>query len=77
MPIIMDLRQAVMHKMHGQDEAGLHEMIEGSIGAQEAALPGLGVVFEMMWRNIDPAKQDEIVSLVHNQLEQSNLQPLK
>lgn len=77
MPIIMDLRQAVMHKMHGRDEAGIHDMIEGSIGAQEAALPGLGVVFEMLWKNIDTAKQDEIVNLVHHQLEQSNLQPLK
>lgn len=38
MPITMDLRQAVIHKMNGKSEEGLREMIDGSIHAQEAAL---------------------------------------
>ncbi|MNI90841.1 small acid-soluble spore protein SspI [compost metagenome] len=52
-------------------------MIEGSIDAQEAALPGLGVVFEVIWKNIDHTKQDELVSVLTNQLEATNLRPLK
>ncbi|MMZ61613.1 Small, acid-soluble spore protein I [compost metagenome] len=77
MPITMDLRQAVMHKIHGKDQNGLREMIEGSIDAQEAALPGLGVVFEVIWKNIDHSRQDELVSVLNNQLEATNLRPLK
>lgn len=77
MPITMDLRQAVMHKIHGKSQDGLKEMIEGSIDAQEAALPGLGVVFEVIWKNIDHSKQDELVNVLNNQLEAANLRPLK
>lgn len=77
MPITMDLRQAVMHKIHGKDQDGLKEMINGSIDAQEAALPGLGVVFEVIWKNIDHSKQNELVSILSSQLEAANLRPLK
>lgn len=69
MPITIDLRQAVLNKVHGKNESGLREMIEGSIDAQEAALPGLGVVFEVIWKNIDRAKQDELLSVLHGQLQ--------
>ncbi len=77
MPITMDLRQAVMHKIHGKDQDGLKEMINGSIDAQEAALPGLGVVFEVIWKNIDHSKQNELVSILSSQLEAANLRQLK
>lgn len=68
MPIVMDLRQAVLHKVHGKDHNGLRDMIEGSIDAREAALPGLGVVFEVIWKHIDRAKQDELISVLQGQL---------
>lgn len=77
MPITMDLRQAVMHKIHGKDQDGLKDMINGSIDTQEAALPGLGVVFEVIWKNIDHSKQDELVTILNHQLEAANLRPLK
>ncbi|GIP54666.1 MULTISPECIES: small acid-soluble spore protein SspI [Paenibacillus] len=77
MPITMSLREAVLHKIHGKSESGMRDMIEGSIDAQEAALPGLGVVFEVIWKNIDHTKQDELVSVLQDQLEHSNLKPLK
>ncbi|WP_055105917.1 small acid-soluble spore protein SspI [Paenibacillus ihumii] len=77
MPITLDLRQAVVHKMHGNNEAGLREMVEGSIDAQEAALPGLGVVFEIIWKHIDEAKKDELISLLSKELASVELKPLK
>ncbi|MGG6310234.1 small acid-soluble spore protein SspI [Paenibacillus macerans] len=75
--ITLDLRQAVMHKIHGKDEQGLREMIEGSIDAQEAALPGLGVVFEVMWKHIDAAEQNELLSVLKEQVDHTSLTPLK
>lgn len=67
--ITMTLRQAVMHKISGQDEQGLRDMIEGSIDAQEAALPGLGTVFEVIWKNIDASKQNELISVLKKQVD--------
>lgn len=68
MAIMMDLRQAVMHKMEGHDHNSLREMIEGSVDAQEAALPGLGVVFEILWKNVSEAKRERVVDLLEKAL---------
>lgn len=68
MSILLDLRQAVIHKVHNQDEEQLRSMIEGSIDGPEAALPGLGVMFEMMWKDMEPAAQDSLVSSLHDSL---------
>lgn len=77
MSILLDLRQAVIHKVHGKDKDGLREMIEGSIDAQEAALPGLGVIFEILWKNIDHTKQDKLLTILDQQLAQMEMKPLK
>lgn len=69
MPITLNLRQAVIHKIHGQDEAGLRDMIEGSIDGPETALPGLGTVFEMIWKDTDPSGQEKLVTVLHKHLE--------
>ncbi|MNV97056.1 small acid-soluble spore protein SspI [compost metagenome] len=45
-------------------------MIEGSVDGPEAALPGLGVVFEMVWKDIGKAKQDHVIGLLHRHLEE-------
>ncbi|RUT29056.1 small acid-soluble spore protein SspI [Paenibacillus zeisoli] len=77
MGIMLDLRQAVVHKVHGQDENGLRSMIEGSVDGPEAALPGLGVMFEMIWKQMDRSRQDELISLVSQQLKTTELKPLR
>ncbi|MNM72894.1 Small, acid-soluble spore protein I [compost metagenome] len=77
MGIMLDLRQAVIHKVHGQDENGLRSMIEGSVDGPEAALPGLGVIFEMLWKQLDRSKQDELIGIVSQQLETTELKPLR
>lgn len=68
MPVTIDLRQAVVHKIHGQSEADLRHMIEGSVDGPEEALPGLGVVFEMLWKDVDSAKQDKLITKLHEHL---------
>ncbi|MBT2292706.1 small acid-soluble spore protein SspI [Paenibacillus albidus] len=72
MPVTIDLRQAIIHKVHGQSEADLRHMIEGSVDGPEAALPGLGAVFEIIWKHLDSAKQDNLVTLLHEQLKTIN-----
>ncbi|MEC0369483.1 small acid-soluble spore protein SspI [Paenibacillus chibensis] len=76
MPITLDLRQAIIHKVHGSNDADLRGMIEGSVDGPEQALPGLGVIFEMIWKNIDKAKQDELVHIVQEHLKTITPGPL-
>lgn len=68
MSILLDLRQAVIHKVHDQDKDQLRSMIEGSVDGPEAALPGLGVMFEMMWKDMDASQQNQLVDSIHHQL---------
>ncbi|UQZ33462.1 small, acid-soluble spore protein I [Paenibacillus sp. PK3_47] len=70
MPVTIDLRQAVIRKVHGQSEDDLRDMIEGSVDGPEAALPGLGVMFEMVWKDLESAKQERVISLLHRHLEE-------
>ncbi|BCG60968.1 small acid-soluble spore protein SspI [Paenibacillus sp. URB8-2] len=72
MSITLDLRQAIIHKVHGQSKEDLRGMIDGSVDGPEAALPGLGAVFEIIWKDLDPAKKDEIVSMLHEHLKSVN-----
>lgn len=68
MSILLDLRQAVIHKVHNQDEEQLRSMIEGSVDGPEAALPGLGVLFEMMWKDMNASAQSDLVTSLHDHL---------
>ncbi|NMO95589.1 small acid-soluble spore protein SspI [Paenibacillus lemnae] len=68
MSILLDLRQAVIHKVHEQDEQQLRSMIEGSVDGPEAALPGLGVMFEMMWKDMNASAQTDLISSLHDHL---------
>lgn len=76
MPIVLDLRQAIVHKVHSKTDAELREMIEGSVDGPEAALPGLGAIFEMIWKNTDPKQQDELIQVAQKHLQSVTPTPL-
>ncbi|GIO32074.1 MULTISPECIES: small acid-soluble spore protein SspI [Paenibacillus] len=76
MSITLDLRQAVIHKVHDSSEADLRSMIEGSVDGPEQALPGLGVIFEMIWKNIDTTKQNDLVHVANEHLKHITPGPL-
>jgi small acid-soluble spore protein I (minor) len=46
----------------------LNDIIQGSIGADERALPGLGVLFEMIWQDSSASEQSNMVSCLHRHL---------
>ncbi|AIQ14441.1 small acid-soluble spore protein SspI [Paenibacillus durus] len=71
MSITLDLRQAVIHKIQGHSKTELREMIDGSVDGPETALPGLGAVFEIIWKDLDPAKKDNVVTMLHEHLKSS------
>ncbi|MGG1649816.1 small acid-soluble spore protein SspI [Paenibacillus sp. NRS-1780] len=76
MPITLDLRQAIVHKVHGKSEADLTDMIIGSVDGPEAALPGLGVILEVAWKHMNQTQQQEFFHLAHEQLDKIKPVPL-
>ncbi|WP_372008461.1 small acid-soluble spore protein SspI [Paenibacillus chitinolyticus] len=66
--MILSLRQAIVQRVEGKSNDELKEIIDDSIDGQEQALPGLGVLFEVIWKNIDSEKQSELVAALHDHL---------
>lgn len=67
----LDLRQAIIQRVQGKDEAELTDVIESSIGAEEMALPGLGVLFEKIWKDSTAAARKKMVSVLHKHVNPS------
>jgi small acid-soluble spore protein I (minor) len=62
------LRQAIMLKIHDKSSDELFHVIEDSIDGDERALPGLGVLFEVIWKNTDENTQHELASTLKEHL---------
>ncbi|WP_258171386.1 small acid-soluble spore protein SspI [Paenibacillus sp. R14(2021)] len=64
----LDLRQAIVRRVQNKSGEELTDVIESSIGSDERALPGLGVLFEMIWRSSEVPEQNRMVELLYNHL---------
>lgn len=68
----IDLRQAIVMRVQDNSAKELTEVIEDSIGADERTLPGLGVLFEMIWQQSSETDQGRMVDSLYKHLHQSN-----
>jgi small acid-soluble spore protein I (minor) len=68
MNVTINLRQAVLKKIQDKSSEEIAEIIEGSIGGDEMALPGLGVLFEIIWENSDKTTQKTLSDTLKNHL---------
>lgn len=66
----INLRQAIIQRVHDKSREELHEVIDQSIGGDDRALPGLGVLFEIIWQNSDAKIQDQLVATLKDHLRQ-------
>ncbi|QKG84006.1 small acid-soluble spore protein SspI [Kroppenstedtia pulmonis] len=70
------IRGAVIHNIRDMDETELREMITESIQrGEEKLLPGLGVLFEVIWEGSNKKQQDEMVDLLYEHLPREQAQP--
>lgn len=61
----LDLRQAVLHNMHGSSEADVRHTITDAITSrEEKMLPGLGVLLEVFWNNASTDEQQRFINIV-------------
>jgi len=66
--ISMSLREAIVKRVQDRDEEELMEIINESVHADERALPGLGVLFEIIWDHIDASTKNLLVSQLKQHL---------
>ncbi|WP_409342331.1 small acid-soluble spore protein SspI [Paenibacillus sp. MBLB4367] len=64
----LDLRQAIVQRVQDKSDSELREVIEGSIGGDDRALPGLGVLFEIIWQHSDAPTQQTLVDTLKDHL---------
>ncbi|MFD2327670.1 small acid-soluble spore protein SspI [Cohnella sp. GCM10020058] len=62
------LREAIFQRVEGKSKAELRATIEDSIGNAEVTLPGIGVLFEMIWTHSSEEIRDQLVDILHAQL---------
>ena len=59
---ILDIRVALMQKLHGASSAELKQIINDGISSnEETILPGLGVLFEQYYNSLDTGKKETLL----------------
>jgi small acid-soluble spore protein I (minor) len=65
-----NIRGAVIHNIQQMDNSELTGLIEDSISqGEEKLLPGLGVLFEVIWKNSDPNEQQNMINILHEKIQ--------
>ncbi|WP_168121106.1 small acid-soluble spore protein SspI [Paenibacillus sp. HB172176] len=67
----IDLRQAIINRVQDNNKKQLAEVIEESIGNDERTLPGLGVLFEMIWKQSNKTTQTKLIDSLYEHLHQN------
>lgn len=65
---MLTLRQAIMQRIHDKTNEQLVEIIDGSIGSDEMALPGLGVIFERIWEHLGEQQKLDLAIILNESL---------
>ncbi|MBA4601667.1 small acid-soluble spore protein SspI [Thermoactinomyces mirandus] len=64
-----DIRGAVINNIHNMNEQELQELVVDSIQrGEEKLLPGLGVLFEVIWQNSSPSDREEMIGTLRQSL---------
>ncbi|WP_071460330.1 small acid-soluble spore protein SspI [Bacillus massilinigeriensis] len=65
----LNLRNAVIHNVTGNTQEELKSTIVDAIETgEEKMLPGLGVLFEVIWQNASASEQEEMLHLLESGL---------
>ncbi|WP_020617767.1 small acid-soluble spore protein SspI [Paenibacillus daejeonensis] len=65
----INLRQAIIQRVYDKSNEDLVEVIESSVGSDERALPGLGVLFEMIWLESEQPQRQAMVENLHTKIQ--------
>jgi small acid-soluble spore protein I (minor) len=71
----INLREAIIQRVTDKNDEELFGIIEDSIGGVEQALPGLGVLFEMIWQHSGETEQAQMVTALKGHLAENGANP--
>ncbi|MGG1312243.1 small acid-soluble spore protein SspI [Cohnella laeviribosi] len=64
----MSLREAIIYRVKDNSRDELREVIQDSVGNAEVLLPGLGVLFEMIWTHSPDEDRERMVKVLYEQI---------
>lgn len=65
----LNLRNAIIHNVSGNTQAELEDTIVDAIqNGEEKMLPGLGVLFEIIWKNSSEEEKKEMLEALESGL---------
>jgi small acid-soluble spore protein I (minor) len=65
----LNLRNAIIHNVTGNTQEQLQDTIVDAIqNGEEKMLPGLGVLFEVIWQNASESEKAEMLQLLETGL---------
>jgi small acid-soluble spore protein I (minor) len=65
----LNLRNAIIHNVSGNSQEELKDTIVDAIqSGEEKMLPGLGVLFEIIWKNASEEERKEMLGTLENGL---------
>ncbi|WP_223591053.1 small acid-soluble spore protein SspI [Neobacillus bataviensis] len=65
----LNLRNAIIHNVSGNSQAELEDTIVDAIqNGEEKMLPGLGVLFEVIWKNSSEEEKKEMLTTLESGL---------
>jgi small acid-soluble spore protein I (minor) len=65
----LNLRNAIIHNVSGNTQTQLEDTIVDAIqSGEEKMLPGLGVLFEVIWQNSSEDEKKEMLTTLENGL---------
>lgn len=71
-----NIRGAVLHNIKEMEQQEMVSLIQDSIQkGDEKLLPGLGVLFEVIWNNSPQDERTQMIQTLHDQVENSNPSP--
>lgn len=65
----LDIRKNVISNIKGDTDSSIIDLINESVGIEdELALPGLGVLLELFWNDLDKKEQKNIASIIKSNI---------
>ncbi|AEI42107.1 small acid-soluble spore protein SspI [Paenibacillus mucilaginosus] len=64
----LNLRQAIVQRVTDKTDEEIFEIIADSVDGEERVLPGLGVLFEIIWKNSGSDVQNQLVTTLREHL---------
>ena len=65
----MNIRNALLNKLHNTTPTELKEIIDGGIASkEETIMPGLGVLFEEYYNSLNKMQKDDMIQTLCNLL---------